>query len=1120
MTSRRIPRWLPLIAVLSVAGCSLLQGASDPLPTFVAPATVPPTKEAAIVAPQPTETMEPTLTPLPEPTLEPTAEPVPDPTVTPEPVEELPSLPAVIQYNLGDATIIQDWFPEEFQIRGMPAREMPVRLNGIISVPTAGEGPFPIVLVLHGTHPGCPTGEDGSVDFWPCDPEVEQPNYRGFDYLVQRLAAEGYVGLSININAVNTFGYGEANGEDQVGARLVQLMDHHLLALATASNGGENNFGVDLNGLVDVRRLVLVGHSRGGEMANWVARARGLNTETAVATRGYGPVYGLLMLAPSPVNFPLGAAGVPLAVVLPSCDGDVINQDGQIFYDQVRIDPDASEWATAAWLEAANHNQFNTILGPDPFASQERQDCESLLSADEQQQFTGDYALDFLETVLSQNPQAILEARGRLGLDVTAPAPDELYGLPARIQSHAPAEDRLTIWRPVSESELAINLAGGTASADGITTTFCPDGYFSAADIPGTEPCFRRDLTLPGNFAHAVISWDEPGGVFRLELPESAGDLSRLRAVSLRAVLNPLSPLNPLDTPQAFSVRLTDAAGNTAAVATPADKPALQYPVGQIQESFLGQGERFTGRVVPSTVRFDLANFTGVDLSAVREVALVFDQTESGNLFVSDLEFVRPPHIIGAYSSLLENADGANGSLRGIARLNGSSTCTGTFILTSQDRDAWAYLITNGHCAMEWDANKVITDEPVEGWNATFDYFVDTTEQPITVPVARLAYSTMKSRDVAVLELNASVGELVDKGIRPFQIAESIPDGSFDLSVIGAPATGIPPQIAYLREERCLASGRADLFEFIWHFDDTIRTSCQDIYGGSSGSPVFITDAFERGDRSIIGLINTTNLGALTPCYLGAPCEEGTGGTVFRPNTSYVTPVIGLDACFNAAGYFDLATEGCPLDDGRQLLVTGTPVQGTQPLLTAQDGTQSPATWNATLSGDLPYYRYKTGRAGEVDCRIDEGYGPPIAMANLNRIDEPLPAEEGSYLLCVLAGESPMVDETWQIPERASVARALVDTTPPTVQPNLSIMPDNMGGFRVEPIFALAELVNFRLKAGPDTETDCAVEDGYGTYRRFPITIPADQIPARLCIIGSDHAGNEGLPFDVVLGQP
>jgi hypothetical protein len=1119
MTSRRIPFWLLLIAILSVAGCSLLQGASDPLPTFVAPAIIPVTEEGAIVVPQPTETREPTVTPLPEPTLEPTVEPVPDPTVTPEPVE-LPSLPAVIEYNLGDATIIQDWFPEEFQIRGMPAREMPVRLNGIISVPDGGDGPFPVVLVLHGTHPGCPTGEDGSVDFWPCDPEVEQPNYRGFDYLIQRLAAEGYIGLSININAVNTFGYGEANGEEQVGARLVQLMDHHMLALATASNGGENNFGVDLNGLVDLRRLVLVGHSRGGEMANWVTRARGLNIETAVATRGYGPVYGLLMLAPSPVNFPLGAAGVPLTVVLPSCDGDVINQDGQIFYDQVRIDPEASEWATAAWLEAANHNQFNTILGPDLFPSQERQDCVSLLSAEEQQRFTGDYTLDFLETVFSQNPQATLEARGRLGLDVIAPAPDELYELPARIQSHAPAEDRLTIWRPVSESDLAINLAGGTVSAEGITTTFCPDGYYSAADLPGTEPCFRRDLTLPGNFAHAVISWDEPGGVLRLELPESAGDLSRFRAISLRAALNPLSPLNPLDTPQAFSVRLTDAAGNTADVTTRANEPALQYPVGQILESFFDQGKRFTGRVVPTTVRFDLADLSGVDLTAVQEVAIVFNQTESGTLFVSDLEFVRPPHIIGAYSSLLENAGGANDALRGIARLNGASTCTGTFILTSQDRDARAYLITNGHCAMEWNANKVITDEPVEGWNATFDYFVDTTEQPITVPVSRLAYSTMKGRDVAVLELNASVGELIDKGIRPFQIAESIPDGSFDLWVVGAPVTGIPPQIAYLREERCLASGRADLFEFTWHFDDTIRTSCQDIYGGSSGSPVFVTDAFERGDRSIIGLINTTNLGALTPCYLGAPCEVGTGGTVFRPDTSYVTPVIGLDDCFNAAGYFDLATEGCLLDDGRQLLVTGTPSQGTQHILTSPDGTQSPATWNATLSGDLPYYRYKTGVAGEVDCRIDEGYGPPIALADLNLIDEPLPAEEGSYLLCVLAGENQIVDETWQQPQQSTIVRALVDTTPPVVQPPLNIMPDDRGGFRVEPIFAMAELVDFQLKAGPEDETDCVVEDGYGPYRRFPTAIPVDQVPARLCIIGFDHAGNEGLPFDVVLGRP
>ena len=63
-----------------------------------------------------------------------------------------------------------------------------------------------------------------------------------FEYLVRRLAAEGYVALSININADNTFGFGEPNHIE----RLRQLVDLHLKALGTASDGGSNQFGVDL----------------------------------------------------------------------------------------------------------------------------------------------------------------------------------------------------------------------------------------------------------------------------------------------------------------------------------------------------------------------------------------------------------------------------------------------------------------------------------------------------------------------------------------------------------------------------------------------------------------------------------------------------------------------------------------------------------------------------------------------------------------------------------------------------------------------------------------------------------------------------------------------------------
>ena len=121
------------------------------------------------------------------------------------------------------------------------------------------------------------------VDRWPCDPEVEQPNYRGFEYLVRELAARGYVALSLNINAENTFGF----GEPVPGERLQQLVDLHLGALATAAAGGLNDFGVDLAGRADLRRLALVGHSQGGEESLRVARQLDRMT---VAPRPTGPM--------------------------------------------------------------------------------------------------------------------------------------------------------------------------------------------------------------------------------------------------------------------------------------------------------------------------------------------------------------------------------------------------------------------------------------------------------------------------------------------------------------------------------------------------------------------------------------------------------------------------------------------------------------------------------------------------------------------------------------------------------------------------------------------------------------------------------------------------------------
>ena len=52
-------------------------------------------------------------------------------------------------------------------------------------------------------------------------------------------------------------------------------------------------------------------------------------------------------------------------------------------------------------------------------------------------------------------------------------------------------------------------------------------------------------------------------------------------------------------------------------------------------------GDMFTGRLPLTTVRILMSELPGVDQTDIREIALVFDQTPSGSLFLGDVEWVQ-----------------------------------------------------------------------------------------------------------------------------------------------------------------------------------------------------------------------------------------------------------------------------------------------------------------------------------------------------------------------------------------------------------------------------------------------------------------------------------------------
>ncbi len=301
---------------------------------------------------------------------------------------------------------------------------------------------------------------------------------------------------------------------------------------------------------------------------------------------GYGPAYGILMVAPSANWGGARGARLPLAVILPACDNDVLNQEGQLFYEISRLDPEKISWASSVWLEHANHNYFNSTLRDEAVGRPGRPDCDPLLQPEAQRDFLSAYAIDFLSQVFNQDQEAL----ARLGMQLQEQAPSELYGLSARVASLAPAYDRLRLLLPASAAEQQTNLAGGSVTAEGVTTFYCEEGYYTPTVKPGSEPCKRVNLVIPGNPAMLVVSWEQSGAALRFSLPE-ASDLSQFSSLSLRAALDPLSPLNKAGAYQAFTIQLVDQQGNTAYVHTRPMSPRCNSQLEKKRRMILLKGD-------------------------------------------------------------------------------------------------------------------------------------------------------------------------------------------------------------------------------------------------------------------------------------------------------------------------------------------------------------------------------------------------------------------------------------------------------------------------------------------------------------------------------------------------
>lgn len=226
------------------------------------------------------------------------------------------------------------------------------------------------------------------------------------------------------------------------------------------------------------------------------------------------------------------------------------------------------------------------------------------------------------------------------------------------------------------------------------------------------------------------------------------------------------------------------------------------------------------------------------------------------------------------------------------------SGCSGAVVKFTNDENAKALVLTNGHCVGMLDdgPTAVYSHRPYSSTARAFKNYQNT----FSARTTEILYGMMAPHDLALLQLNVSYKELTEQGVK-----------SFGLDATPAPVgESIYLASGYFKDvHQCDVVGIIyRIVEDIWTNENSYKYRDCGSRHGTSGSPLI-----SARTNLIIG-VNYTGNDSGERCTYNNPCEVDENGNVtVEEGAGYGDQIYKILTCVNTTGNFDLTVPGCLL---------------------------------------------------------------------------------------------------------------------------------------------------------------------------------------------------------------